>query len=93
LVFFSNALAAAQSEKKADTEQTVEEILSRGFSSADGSTKEDGRRYGFPQTPMQSYVFHECRTLVKTVVCAVKTISWGIASCKPRVKCPPKSKD
>lgn len=31
---------------------------------------------------MQTYSFSDCKNLVKTIVCAVKTISWGIASCK-----------
>jgi hypothetical protein len=83
----SNALAAAQTEKKPDSEQSAEDILNRGFSTgADTFGKEEGRRFGFPTAPMQNYLFHECRTLVKTVVCAVKTISWGIASCKPKVR-------
>lgn len=29
-----------------------------------------------------SYSVPDCRSLVKTLVCGVKTITWGIASCK-----------
>lgn len=47
-----------------------------------GEQREDVKKFGFPISPMQTYSFSECRSLVKTVVCAVKTISWGIASCK-----------
>jgi len=74
---------------------TTEELLNRtpnsdgvytlGNMSAAMSTvcKEDGsRKLSLPFLPMLHYNFGECRTLVKTMICAVKTISWGIASCK-----------
>jgi len=47
------------------------------------ANKEEGKRLGPLVATMQNYSFTECRGLVKTVVCAVKTISWGIASSKP----------
>lgn len=33
-------------------------------------------------TPAQLYSVVECRSLVKTLVSGVKTITWGLSSCK-----------
>ena len=33
-------------------------------------------------THVTAYSVTECRSLVKTLVCGVKTITWGIASCR-----------
>ena len=33
-------------------------------------------------TQMTAYSVTDCRSLVKTLVCGVKTITWGIASCR-----------
>ncbi|RWS15188.1 transformation/transcription domain-associated protein-like protein [Dinothrombium tinctorium] len=45
--------------------------------------KEDKPKFGFPPSPSVNYTVADCRSLVKTLVCGVKTITWGIPSCKP----------
>lgn len=37
-------------------------------------------KFGFPVSPSQSYNLHETRNLVKTLICGVKTITWGITN-------------
>ncbi|KAL7293008.1 hypothetical protein TKK_0013455 [Trichogramma kaykai] len=44
--------------------------------------KETKSRFGFPQNPNQNYNLVDYRSLVKTLVCGVKTITWGCANCK-----------
>jgi transformation/transcription domain-associated protein len=39
-------------------------------------------KFGFPPSQAGSYSVSDCRGLVKTLVCGVKTITWGCASCK-----------
>lgn len=39
-------------------------------------------KIGLPATQMQNLNVGDYRTLVKTLVCGVKTITWGCASCK-----------
>lgn len=39
-------------------------------------------KFGFPASQAQNYSVSDCRSLVKTLVCGVKTITWGIAACK-----------
>lgn len=39
-------------------------------------------KFGFPTSQAQNYLVADCRSLVKTLVCGVKTITWGIAACK-----------
>ncbi|XP_052224459.1 transformation/transcription domain-associated protein-like isoform X9 [Dreissena polymorpha] len=48
------------------------------------SSKEDKPPHRFGVTPSQynTYSVADCRGLVKTLVCGVKTITWGIVSCK-----------
>ncbi|RWS22181.1 transformation/transcription domain-associated protein-like protein, partial [Leptotrombidium deliense] len=45
--------------------------------------KEDKPKFGFPPSPSINYSVTDCRSLVKTLVCGVKSITWGIPSCKP----------
>ena len=45
---------------------------SAGFDRTSGGDKED----------KQTFQVSDCRSLVKTLVCGVKTITWGITSCK-----------
>ena len=39
-------------------------------------------RFGVTPSQYNTYSVADCRGLVKTLVCGVKTITWGIVSCK-----------
>ena len=39
-------------------------------------------KFGFPASQAQNYTVGDCRALVKTLVCGVKTITWGLTSTK-----------
>jgi transformation/transcription domain-associated protein len=39
-------------------------------------------KFGFPASQSANYSVADCRALVKTLVCGVKTITWGCTSCK-----------
>ena len=39
-------------------------------------------RFGVTPKQYDTYSVADCRGLVKTLVCGVKTITWGIGSCK-----------
>ena len=39
-------------------------------------------KFGFPASQASNYSVADCRALVKTLVCGVKTITWGCTSCK-----------
>ena len=39
-------------------------------------------KFGFPPSQSANYSVADCRALVKTLVCGVKTITWGCTSCK-----------
>ena len=83
-----SAAAAAQSKKVeqkaiAATPESADDDIMSLIKNGNGDGKEENRKYGaFPLASLNNYSFSECRTLIKTVVCAIKTISWGIASCK-----------
>jgi hypothetical protein len=47
----------------------------------------DKSRFGFPATQAGNLSVTDCRSLVKTLVCGVKTITWGCASCKVSAPC------
>ncbi|VVC99481.1 unnamed protein product [Leptidea sinapis] len=52
----------------------------------DGLNKaEEKSRIGFPTSQMGNLNVGDYRTLVKTLVCGVKTITWGCASCKKQL--------
>ena len=40
---------------------------------------EKKNKFGFPSSQAQTYSVGDCRALVKTLVCGVKTITWGLA--------------
>ncbi|XP_028982080.1 transformation/transcription domain-associated protein [Diachasma alloeum] len=44
--------------------------------------KETKSKFGFPQSQSTNYNVADYRSLVKTLVCGVKTITWGCANCK-----------
>ncbi|XP_046961593.1 transcription-associated protein 1 isoform X1 [Vanessa cardui] len=46
------------------------------------SKAEEKSKIGFPTSQMSNLNVGDYRTLVKTLVCGVKTITWGCASCK-----------
>lgn len=46
------------------------------------SKPDEKSRIGFPTSQMSNLNVGDYRTLVKTLVCGVKTITWGCASCK-----------
>ncbi|KAK7066693.1 hypothetical protein SK128_022508, partial [Halocaridina rubra] len=42
----------------------------------------ESQRLGFPPNVTSNYSVSDCRALVKTLVCGVKTITWGCSQCK-----------
>ena len=51
----------------------------------DPLNKEDiKQKLGLPAPPATNYSVTDCRSLVKTLICGVKTITWGCASNKVR---------
>lgn len=46
---------------------------------------EEKSKIGFPINQLNNLNVGDYRTLVKTLVCGVKTITWGCASCKVRI--------
>ncbi|KAJ8954217.1 hypothetical protein NQ318_005812 [Aromia moschata] len=57
------------------------EMLENALASAQGpQQKEEKSKFGFPQN--NNYNVADYRSLVKTLVCGVKTITWGCSACK-----------
>ncbi|KAG8225079.1 hypothetical protein J437_LFUL000058 [Ladona fulva] len=81
------ATAAANNE---DAQSTVDGVpATSGLSSSSVQTlnslireEKDKSRFGFPASQSANYSVTDCRSLVKTLVCGVKTITWGCSSCK-----------
>ncbi|XP_054724829.1 transformation/transcription domain-associated protein-like [Uloborus diversus] len=44
--------------------------------------KEEKTKFGFPASHAAAYSIADCRSLVKTLVCGVKTVTWGVTACK-----------
>ncbi|XP_045594313.1 transformation/transcription domain-associated protein isoform X4 [Procambarus clarkii] len=63
-------------DRKEDVRMSINE--------SDSKDKET-QRIGFPPNVTVNYSVSDCRALVKTLVCGVKTITWGCASCKSAV--------
>ena len=55
-------------------------VLSPYSDLRDGEEKK--LKFGFPPSQAANYSVADCRALVKTLVCGVKTITWGCTSCK-----------
>ncbi|XP_069681279.1 transformation/transcription domain-associated protein isoform X3 [Periplaneta americana] len=77
----------AEQLKNEDTKPPLQPHTRLGDSAAENSplpVKEDKdkSRFGFPTSQAGNYSVTDCRSLVKTLVCGVKTITWGCASCK-----------
>lgn len=54
-----------------------------GSSGGLGMGREDAmRKFGFPASAVNNFTLADSKTLVKTLVCAVKTITWGIHNLK-----------
>ncbi|XP_050553861.1 transcription-associated protein 1 isoform X13 [Spodoptera frugiperda] len=63
-------------ELKVDEEKLAPDFI-------DSISKNDEKsKIGFPSSQMNNLNVGDYRTLVKTLVCGVKTITWGCASCK-----------
>lgn len=60
-----------------------EDKLATEFLDSVAKTDEKSK-IGFPSSQMNNLNVGDYRTLVKTLVCGVKTITWGCASCKVR---------
>lgn len=67
-----------------DANKLDELKISVGFPGGigDANAKEDKPKFGFPTSPSVNFSVTDCRSLVKTLVCGVKTITWGIPSYK-----------
>ncbi|KAL5007444.1 hypothetical protein ScPMuIL_016250 [Solemya velum] len=67
-----------QEPVKEEVKQSIQSLLQ------ESKDKEDKLSNRFGVTPNQhhSYSVTDCRSLVKTLVCGVKTITWGILPCK-----------
>lgn len=48
------------------------------------SSPEKKAKFGFPASQAQNYTVGDCRALVKTLVCGVKTITWGLCNLPPK---------
>lgn len=56
----------------------VRAALSSDSSTGPGGRDEPSKKFGFPASAVNNFTLADSRTLVKTLVCAVKTITWGI---------------
>lgn len=72
----SSTCSAVSEDRKEDVRISISE--------SDNKDKEI-QRIGFPPNVTVNYSVSDCRALVKTLVCGVKTITWGCASCKSAV--------
>ena len=67
--------------KLEDIKPNPAEILENALASTQGiQQKEEKSKFGFPQN--SNYNVADYRSLVKTLVCGVKTITWGCSACK-----------
>ena len=79
-----NPAIAAQPPVPALEASKLDDLKFGGFQSGigDAAAKDDKPKFGFPASPAVNYSVTDCRSLVKTLVCGVKTITWGIPSLK-----------
>ncbi|KAF5284945.1 hypothetical protein FQA39_LY16900 [Lamprigera yunnana] len=72
-----------QNDVKLETDfKTNSEFLESSLSDNTNATKEGRSKIGFSTYQSCSYNVADYRSLVKTLVCGVKTITWGCAACK-----------
>ena len=79
------AATAAASGTMATDQAVKNEIKTEDANNAPaGATvnPEKKAKFGFPASQAQNYTVGDCRALVKTLVCGVKTITWGLTSTK-----------
>lgn len=68
--------------KTDDAKPNAAELLENALAVTQGNQpKEEKSKFGPPQN--NSYNVADYRSLVKTLVCGVKTITWGCSACKP----------
>lgn len=48
----------------------------------DGKILQEKTKYVFSSSPTALFSLSECRTLVKVIICGIKTAVWGIATVK-----------
>lgn len=75
-----------KTEEGVTIKQNVAEQLESALAStqpANPPEKEKASRFGFPQN--NNHNVADYRSLVKTLVCGVKTIAWSLPSCKIQV--------
>lgn len=58
------------------------EFLENPLSESQNNMKETRSKIGVPSMQNNNYNVADYRSLVKTLVCGVKTITWGCAACK-----------
>lgn len=69
----TSTVAVVQEDRKEDVKMSITETENKD---------KETQRIGFPPNVTVNYSVSDCRALVKTLVCGVKTITWGCASCK-----------
>ena len=67
---------ALKAEVKTEGSETM------GVPGLNNGSPEKKAKFGFPASQAQNYTVGDCRALVKTLVCGVKTITWGLTSTK-----------
>lgn len=71
-----------------ETKPSTTEMLENVFGAStvqNQQQKEEKSRFGFPQN--NNYNVADYRSLVKILVCAVKSITWGCSACKVSLDC------
>ncbi|XP_044007561.1 transformation/transcription domain-associated protein isoform X2 [Aphidius gifuensis] len=79
----SSASIGQNNDTKNTTEDSKLKVQQEISSTINNDDKDNGKsKFGFPQPQVANYNIAEYRALVKTLVCGVKTITWGCANCK-----------
>lgn len=55
--------------------------------SPEGKKLQGKNKYIFSSAPTALFSLPECRTLVKVIICGIKTAAWGIATLKVNYYC------
>lgn len=75
---------APEVKVETDTKPSTTEIADGNATTNQTTQKDENKsKFGFPQP--STYNVADYRSLVKTLVCGVKTITWGVATCKTNV--------
>jgi transformation/transcription domain-associated protein len=72
---------------KLEPQQDIKPLVAAAIEvkTEDTVSTEKKAKFGFPASQAQNYTVADCRALVKTLVCGVKTITWGCTSTKTDV--------